>query len=156
MTSTEADFIRTPVAGQPGWFSWDLADQTRFNAQTMGRLIVREETLPGGGAAVRLRMVPERRHSNLLDAVHGGVTLAMIDISLFAAIRLVLGGDAGGSVTLDLSTQFIGAGRIGEPLDALCEVLRETRRLVFLRGTIEQDGHLVAAYSGTVRKPSSR
>ncbi len=156
MPSDAADFIRTPVPDQPGWFSWDMADQTRFNACTMGRLIVREETLPGGGAAARLRMMPERRHSNLLDAVHGGVTLALIDISLFAAIRLVLGGDAGGSVTLDMSTQFIGAGRIGEPLDALCEVLRETRRLVFLRGTVEQDGHLVAAYSGTVRKPTRR
>jgi len=156
VTSDSADFVRTPVADQPGWFSWNLSDTTRFNAQVMGDLIVRDETLPGGAAAVRLRMVPERRHSNLLDAVHGGVTLALIDISLFAAIRLVLDGDAGGSVTLDLSTQFIGAGRIGEPLDALCEVLRETRRLVFLRGTIEQDGHLVAAYSGTVRKPSNR
>ncbi len=133
-----------------------MADNTRFNAQAMGRLLVREETLPGGMRSVRLRMFPERRHSNLLDAVHGGVTLALIDISLFSGIRLILGADAAGSVTLDLSTQFIGAGRIGEPLDAISEVLRETRRLVFVRGTIEQDGHLVASYHGTVRKPSGR
>jgi uncharacterized protein (TIGR00369 family) len=111
-------------------------------------MLVRTETLPDGTAAVRLRMVPERRHSNLLDAVHGAVTLALIDISLFAAVRLLLGGDAMGSVTLDLSTQFIGAGRIGQPLDAVAQVLRETRRL-------EQQGHLVAAYHGTVRKPSA-
>ena len=154
MTPAKPDFVRQPAADLPGWSSWDLTDDTRFNAQTMGRLLVREDTSPGGTPLLRLRMFPERRHSNLLDAVHGGVTLALIDISLFAAIRLLLGGDAGGSVTLDLSTQFIGAGRIGQPLDALCEVLRETRRLVFLRGTIEQDGHLVAAYSGTVRKPT--
>ena len=156
MTSTTTDFIRQPAADYPGWDTWDLADQTRFNAQTMGRLFVREEIVSGARPVMRLRMFPEHRHSNLLDAVHGAVTLALIDISLFAAVRLLLGGDAGGSVTLDLSTQFIGAGRIAEPLDALCEVLRETRRLVFLRGTVEQDGHLVAAFNGTVRKPSSR
>ena len=156
MTESTPDFVRRPAADHPGWDSWDLADQTRFNAQTMGRLLVREETAPGGARQARLRMFPAVQHSNLLDAVHGGVTLALIDISLFAAIRLLLDGDAGGSVTLDLSTQFIGAGRIGQPLDAVCEVLRETRRLVFLRGTVEQDGHLVAAYTGTVRKPSAR
>ncbi len=156
MNSTEIGFVHEPAADHPGWYSWDLTDQTRFNAQVMGRLLVREEPLPGGKPAVRLRMFPERRHSNLLDAVHGGVTLALIDISLFSGIRLILGADAAGSVTLDLSTQFIGAGRIGQPLDAISEVLRETRRLVFVRGTIEQDGHLVAAYNGTVRKPSGR
>ena len=156
MANTEIGFLHEPAADHPGWFSWDLTDQTRFNAQVMGGLLVRQEALPGGKPSVRLRMFPERRHSNLLDAVHGGVTLALIDISLFSAIRLILGADAAGSVTLDLSTQFIGAGRIGQPLDAISEVLRETRRLVFVRGTIEQDGHLVAAYHGTVRKPSGR
>lgn len=156
MTSRPPDFIRQQAADHPGWESWDLTDQTRFNAQTMGRLLVRKDATPSGSAVLRLRMFPEVRHSNLLDAVHGGVTLALIDISLFAAIRILLDGDAAGSVTLDLSTQFIGAGRIGQPLDALCEVLRETRRLVFLRGTVEQDGHLIAAYNGTVRKPSVR
>ena len=103
---------------------------------------------------VRLRMNPERRHSNLLDAVHGGVTLALIDISLFAGMRVLTGGDAAGSVTLDLSTQFIGAGKVGQPLDAVVEILRETGRLMFLRGIVEQDGAMVAAYNGTIRKPS--
>jgi uncharacterized protein (TIGR00369 family) len=153
--STEPSFVYAPAADHPGWHTWDLADPSRFNAQTMGPMLVRTETLPDGTAAVRLRMIPERRHSNLLDAVHGAVTLALIDISLFAAVRLLLGGDAMGSVTLDLSTQFIGAGHIGQPLDAVAQVLRETRRLVFVRGTIEQQGHLVAAYHGTVRKPSA-
>jgi uncharacterized protein (TIGR00369 family) len=149
-------FVYQPAQDHPGWYTWNLSDQTRFNAQTMGPMLVRRETLPGGAPATRLRMVPERRHSNLLDNVHGGVTLALIDVSLFACIRLLLEADAAGSVTLDLSTQFIGAGRIGEPLDAISEVLRETRRLVFVRGTVEQDGQLVAAYNGTVRKPSAR
>ena len=67
--------------------------------------------------------------------------------------------DAGMAVTLELSTQFIGAGRLDEPLDAVVEIMRETRRLLFLRGEVVQgddDSHLVAAFSGLVRKPSRR
>ncbi len=156
MTAPSSGFVFEPSADHPGWSTWNLADPTRFNAQTMGEMLVRIEDHADGSRRVRLRMAPEHRHTNLLDAVHGGVTLALIDIALFAGMRLLLGGDAAGSVTLDLSTQFIGAGRINHPLDAVVEVLRETRRLVFVRGLIEQDDNLVAAFNGTIRKPSSR
>ncbi|WP_369800697.1 PaaI family thioesterase [Novosphingobium sp. AAP83] len=133
-----------------------MKDPTRFNAQTMGKMVTRVEDRADGGKACRLRMFPERRHSNLLDSVHGGVTLALIDIALFAAMRTLLDGDAAGSVTLDLSNQFIGAGRVSEPLDAVVEVLRETGRLVFLRGLVVQGDDTIAAFSGTIRKPTQR
>lgn len=122
----------------------------------MGHLIVRREEMPGGLPVIRLRMMPGRQHSNLHDAVHGGATLSLIDISLFAAMRILLGGDATGAVTLDLSTQFIGRGRLDQPLDAIVEVLRETGRLVFMRGMVEQHDHRVAAFSGTIRKASTK
>lgn len=142
-----------PDPDYPGWFSWNLADQTRFNAQVMGRLMVRRE----GERTARLRMFTERKHSNLADNVHGAVTLGLIDISLFAAFRSLSGGDGGGSVTLDLATQFIGAGKIGVPLDAVVEIMRETGRMVFLRGTVvqgEADEHLIASFTGIIRKPN--
>jgi uncharacterized protein (TIGR00369 family) len=149
-------FRYEPAEDHPGWFTWNLTDETRFNAQTMGRMLTRIEERADGVRAARLRMFPERRHSNLLEAVHGGITLALIDISLFSAMRTLLSGDAAGSVTLDLSTQFIGAGRLGEPLDAVVEVLRETGRLVFLRGLVEQGAETIAAFNGTIRKPTKR
>ncbi len=153
--SDRKDFVYQPDPDHPGWHSWNLADDTRFNAQTMGHMLVRQEN----DRACRVRMFPERRHTNLLDIVHGAVTLALMDISLFAAMRTLLTGDAAGSVTLELSSQFIGAGLPGQPLDAVVEVMRETRRLVFLRGTIvqgEDDANLVASFSGIVRKPSAK
>lgn len=153
---TKGAFLYEPAANHPGWFVWDLSDPTRFNSQTIGSMLTRIEQRADGGRASRLRMLPEGRHSNLLDAVHGGVILSLIDISLFAAMHTLLDGDARGSVTLDLSTQFIGAGRIGEPLDAVVEVLRETGRLVFLRGLVEQGETTVAAFNGTIRKPGKR
>ena len=148
-------FIYEPDPDNPGWHRWELADDTRFNAQTMGRMLVRRE----GDRTCRVRMFPERKHSNLLDMVHGAVTLALVDIALFAAMRTLLDGNAGGSVTLELSSQFIGAGALGEPLDAVVEVMRETKRLVFMRGTVvqgEADERLVASFSGIVRKPSGQ
>nr|WP_238401625.1 PaaI family thioesterase [Altererythrobacter sp. C41] len=128
-----------------------MRDQTRFNAVVMGDMLVRTE-----GDKCRLRMFPERKHTNLQDIVHGAVTLSLIDISLFAAMRTLTGGDAGPAVTLELSTQFIGAGKPGEPLDAVVEVLRETGRLLFLRGEVVQGDHLVAGFTGLVRKASRK
>lgn len=148
-------FIYEPDPDNPGWHRWELADDTRFNAQTMGRMLVRPES----DRTCRVRMFPERKHSNLLDMVHGAVTLALVDIALFAAMRTLLNGNAGGSVTLELSSQFIGAGALDKPLDAVVEVMRETKRLVFMRGTVvqgEDDAHLVATFSGIVRKPSAK
>ena len=40
------------------------------------------------------------------------------------------------------------------PLDAEVELLRETKRLVFLAGKVVQEGELVAAFSGALRKAS--
>ncbi len=135
----------------PGWFTWNLRDMTRFNGVVMGEMLVRTEN-----GQCRLRMFPERKHTNLQEMIHGAVTLSLIDISLFAAMRTLTAGDPGPAVTLELSTQFIGAGRPDEPLDAVVEVMRETGRLLFLRGTVEQGDHLVAAFSGLVRKATAR
>lgn len=149
MDSFEPFFHYQPHPDHPGWHSWDLKDQTRFNGTVMGKLIVRRE-----GEVCRLRMFPERRHTNLQDMVHGAVTLALIDIALFAALRTLSDNDPGRAVTLELSTHFIGAGRPAEPLDAVTELLRETRRFAFLRGQVVQGDDLVASFSGMVRKAS--
>jgi len=148
------EFRHEPAADFPGWDDWDVADQAVFNPHAMGRLLVRQETAAGGQPVSRLRMFPARQHSNVQHTVHGGATLALIDISLFAAFKLLLGGHPGNAVTLDLSTQFIGTGHLGEPLDAVVEVLRETGRLAFMRGLVVQGDNTIAAFAGTVRKPS--
>jgi acyl-coenzyme A thioesterase PaaI-like protein len=147
-----ADFVCEPDPANPGWHTWNLVDRSRFNSQMMGDMIVRREIGPGDVPFARLRFVPERRHSNIQDAVHGAVTLGLIDISLFAAAHILLGGNAASAVTLDVSTQFIGRGMLDQALDAVVEVLRETGRLVFLRGKVEQECGMVAAFSATIRK----
>ena len=57
---------------------------------------------------------------------------------------------------MDLSAQFISGGDAGKPLDSVVEVLRETRRLAFLRGLVVQEDQMIASYTATIRKPSAR
>ncbi|RDC60071.1 hypothetical protein HME9302_01270 [Alteripontixanthobacter maritimus] len=140
-----------PDPENPGWNHWNLKDETLFNRAVLGRLIARRE-----GDFARLRMFPVRKHENLQGSIHGAVTQSLIDIALFSTMRLLDSGDAGPSVTLEISTQFIGAGDPSRPLDAVSEVMRETGKLVFIRGTVEQDNDRVAAFSGIVRKFSPR
>jgi acyl-coenzyme A thioesterase PaaI-like protein len=142
--------------GESGWFTWNLFDRTRFNSAVLGEMRVRRE-----GKLCRLRMFPERRHTNLTDNVHGGVTLALIDISLFSAMHINGSGEAGPSVTVELSTQFVGGGNPDLPLDAVTEIVRETGKMMFLRGQCVQAGkdggeEIIASYSGIIRKMRSR
>lgn len=132
---------------EPGWRRWQFRDDTRFNA-FLGPMDVKME-----GEIARVRMLPRREHSNMREHVHGGALLGFMDVALFAASRGfgVLG--AGGAVTLDLSAQFIGGGRIGQPLEARIELLRETGRMLFLRGLVVQDDQpTIASFTGTLRK----
>lgn len=140
-------FEHGPDPENPGWHHWNLKDETLFNGAVMGKLITRKE-----GDKCRLRMFPERKHQNLQGVIHGAVTLGLIDISLFTTMHVVGSGNAGPSVTLELSTQFIGAGDPARPLDAVTEIMRETGKLVFVRGEVVQDDDRVAAYSGIIRK----
>ena len=144
--SDDAAFFFGEDPDHPGWHSWQLRDDTRYNG-FLGPLLVRRE-----GDIARVRMTPLHKHSNLADAVHGGTTLGFIDVALFGASRVFGLIEAGTAVTLDLSVQFIGAGKTGVIMEAEVELLRETRRLLFLRGLVTQGDDKVAAFSGTIRK----
>ncbi len=150
-------FIHRPDPAHPGWHVWDMEDQARFNPEVMGAMRLRTEA----DGTARLRMEPRPLHANAIGTLHGAAILSLIDIALFATAYTVCQSDAAGAVTLDLDCRFIGAGDLEHPLDAVTEVLRETGRLVFMRGIVEQSGveretRLIAAYSATIRKPSSR
>lgn len=151
-TDTHPYFTNIPSGNMPGFHTWDLKAAGYYN-DFLGPLYIRR--LDSGIA--QMRMVPGGQHSNLDDAVHGGTLLGFIDIAMFAGAHQHGVDIAGRSSTIELQTQFIGGGVIGEPLDCDVELLRETRRLVFLRGIVHQHGgtHMVASFSGIIRKPSA-
>lgn len=136
-----------PDPDHPGWWSWDVADgPARFN-DAIGKLLVRGD----GPGRARCRMFPDRSHSNLGEMVHGGAVLTFIDMAFFAGGSLA-GADVMRAVTLDCNVPFLRPGRLGVPLDAEVELLRETRRLAFFAGRVVQEEDLVAHFTGALRK----
>lgn len=141
-------FTYAPAPDHPGWMTWQLADTTRFNS-LFGPLLLKVED-----GVARVRMTPALIHANLSGRMHGGALLGFIDIALFAASRGFGLIQAGTSVTVDLSTQFMDGARIGEPVEVQVELLRQTRRLLFLRGLVVQDADNIASFGATIRKPT--
>ncbi|MBA4009583.1 MAG: PaaI family thioesterase [Erythrobacter sp.] len=152
MSFKDEVFEHGPCPDNPGWHRWDLKDETLFNGAVMGKLITRVDD----DGKARLRMFPERRHMNLQGVIHGAVTLSLIDIALFVTMHRIGTGNAGPSVTLELSTQFVGGGDPERVMDAVTEIVRETGKLVFIRGLVVQDNDTVASFSGIVRKMQPR
>jgi uncharacterized protein (TIGR00369 family) len=150
--TTQPRFNDDPDPDNPGWYHWSVTDERRFNASVMGKMMVR----PEGEGHARVRMFPTIKHTNLMGNLHGGTILSLIDVAMFAGSRMFGLIEAGTAVTLDMSTQFIGAGQMDLPLDAEVELLKETKRLLFLRGLVVQGDARIAAWSGTIRKPSVR
>ena len=139
-----------PVGAE--WTVWSPKDPTRFSAQAIGDMLVRRE----GERSIRLRLHPEVRHTNISSRVHGGVLMTMIDVAMFTAAQTVTGKELYGSVTLDIGCNFMDSGVSGTPVDVVAECLRETGRLVFLRGLIVQDDRTLASFNATLRKPGTR
>lgn len=95
-------------------------------------------------------------HRNLSGNAHGGFLLALVDHALFVGPALLGIEGAVGGVTMDVSAQFLAPAVVDARVEAAVEVLRETHRTLFVRGTLEQSGEPVVAFSGMVRKASAR
>lgn len=136
-----------PHPDLPGWSLWRVNDAARFNT-LLGDLAIH----CAEDGRIHMRMQSGQHLSNLVDGLHGGALLSFIDVALF--IGPMARGDEGalGGATIDLSTQFVAPADLVRPLDLILEVVRETGRMRFLRGIVEQGGDMIASFIGTVRK----
>lgn len=138
-----------PRSDQPdadGFYAKDFAGPG-FNA-TFGRVLCR----PEGENLARVRIATGAERANPHGALHGGFLLAYLDQAVFVG-PITLGRlPMNGAVTLNFATQFVGAGRADVPLDCMVEIVSETGKLLFLRGQMEQEGHVVLSYQATLRK----
>jgi len=138
-----------PDPDNPGWVTYHSGYPGLFNHDFIGRLTMRAE----GPAIARVRMPLQSHHLSVMNTVHGGAMLGFADVSLFVTMFLLTEADLVRSLTVDLQCQFLAGSIPGEPtIDAVVEILRETGRMTFLRGTMVQGDHRIAAYSATVRK----
>ena len=130
----------------PGWYSWGEFPRGSFAGAT-GKLLFKPDG-PGRGIA---RIFPTERHMNMGGSIHGGAVMSFIDMAMFAGGRCA-GMAEGHYVTLDLTTHFIARGKAGVPLDAHVELVRQTRSLVFMQGTVRQEGEPCYSFTGTLKR----
>ena len=95
----------------------------------VGPLWTRREAAGWGYA-----LVVDERHLNPAGIVHGGMLVTLVD----HAIATVAWESAGRKpcVTVTLDTQFIGAVRPGDFVEARAEVTGRTSSMVFARGVV--------------------
>ena len=150
-----SDSLRLPNGAQPdpdnaGWYSWGDFPRGSFASRT-GRLLFRPD---GPGQAI-CRMYPDESHLNMGGSIHGGAVMSFIDMSLFAGGRCA-GMAEGHYVTLDMTTHFLSRGKVGIPLDAHVELVRQTRGHVFLQGVVKQDNQPCYSFTGTLKRVRER
>lgn len=129
--------------------SWRAADKSRFNGQ-FGDLQTRRDV-----DTVIVRCQPHHGLGNNTGKIHGGAVMTFIDIAMFIGARALGVDSAPTGLTVDCNVQFAGAADLDRPIDALVQITRETGRLLFVRGTVEQAGDMIASYIGILRKPSA-
>jgi uncharacterized protein (TIGR00369 family) len=86
------------------------------------------------------------QHANSLGIVHGGMMAAFLDSAMGSTVWHVLKRRA---VTLKLSLDYLGPGRIGEWLQADAEVMGEDEHAVQVRGRLYGRRHEVLTGIGT-------
>ncbi len=88
----------------------------------------------------------DERHGNLVGIVHGGMLLTFADRALSIVVRDAC--DGARAVTIEMSSQFVGAAQIVDLIETVPEIVRKTASLVFVRGTLTSGGRPLAAVTG--------
>ncbi|MGU3540127.1 PaaI family thioesterase [Methylobacterium sp. A54F] len=88
----------------------------------------------------------QAKHANLIGVVQGGMLMTFADRAL--GVTAMEAADGQNCVTVEMTMQFIGTGRIGEWIEARPVVVRRTGSLVFMRTELTSGDRLVGAATG--------
>ena len=94
----------------------------------------------------RFGFLVEAKHLNFADIVHGGMLMTLADQAMGMTALLATGNKP--DATIELNMQFVGAVRLGEFLEAHCEVVRLTRAIVFMQCRLVVGTRAVANATG--------
>ena len=150
MADGEIGSGREVVPGVGEWEGWELLRGQDPFEDLAGPFYVRPE--PDGTWRTGLRV--EHKHMNGYGGMHGGCLMTMADFALFLIAREQLRDHE--SVTVSLHGDFVGPGRLGDLVEAVGDVVRETRTMIFMRGLITRNGDPLLSFSGVVKKLGAR
>lgn len=95
---------------------------------------------------IHFGFIVEPVHKNRRSVLHGGLLAAFADRTLALAGRKA--NDGLPQATIELSLRFVDAVKIGEFVVSVPEVVRKTRSLIFMRGTLSVGSRVVATADG--------
>jgi len=93
--------------------------------------------------------IAEEKHTNAMGAVHGGLLMSFSDFSLFSIARNHVKQDC---VTVGFNSEFITAAKVGDIVKSSGEILRATRSLIFVRGTLYTTENTILSFSGVLKR----
>jgi uncharacterized protein (TIGR00369 family) len=91
-------------------------------------------------------IVAAEKHRNHRGIVHGGMLMSFADQAMGMTGRRATGEKP--HATIEMTFQFIGPVEVGDFVEAHCEVVRQTRSLLFMAGRLKVGARTVAAASG--------
>ncbi|GGC91792.1 PaaI family thioesterase [Chelatococcus reniformis] len=86
------------------------------------------------------------KHRNRRGIIHGGMLMTFADRVLGMHIAMV--GDDSPHATIHLDTHFISSVKVGEFVEARCEIVRRTRSMVFVAATLTVGDRVIARAQG--------
>lgn len=99
------------------------------------------------GGIFSVGLIVEARHCNEhLGTLHGGASMTFADVAGGFAVSRALGHNR--CATVQLQTHFTAAAREGDFIRCDPEIVRQTRDLLFLRGTMATAERTVLSFDG--------
>jgi uncharacterized protein (TIGR00369 family) len=91
------------------------------------------------------------RHCNPMKIAHGGWLATLLDMALPICARAVQGGADHFLLTVSMTIDFLGSVPLGAWVEGRAQVLKQTKRMVFVQGLLCVGGTAVARGSGVFR-----
>ncbi|MBP2511709.1 MULTISPECIES: PaaI family thioesterase [Agrobacterium] len=102
--------------------------------------------VPFSAGEGRFRFVAEPKHRNRAGFVQGGMLMTFADRAMGRTARQ--SDEKRAQATAQFSMQFYEPVRIGECVEIVCTIEKQTRHLVFMRGELLVSGRQVASATG--------
>lgn len=91
----------------------------------------------------------EDKHTNLAGVVHGGVLMTFVDFTLCSAVMRDPQFES--CVTLNANCNFTDNVGSGNWIEGVCEITRQSKRLVFATGSLITEDKTLVTFSGLLR-----
>lgn len=120
---------------------WNIEDDDGFIAH-VGPVY----HVPFSAGEGRFRFVAEAKHRNRAGFVQGGMLMTFADRAMGRTARQA--DEKRAQATAQFSMQFYEPVKVGETVEIVCTIQKETRHLVFMRGELHAGGRHVASATG--------